>query len=172
MKSLKPKFFTYPAVVLLGALSIASPSEAMFTKKTVITVEEFGPSNTPPKNPFGVSELSSQDKNITTQNILGRYRVQLFSIDQSEGAAKAHTKFETMRSKDNRIVYYPAIIAAEQGSKWLRGQIGPFANFQEATEVATALRQVFTADLPCVSEPGIVHQKGFQLKSIEKHNWS
>lgn len=158
------------STLMVAALVMGSPSaEAM--KKTVITIEQYGSTTTAKKNPFGVSDLSEQDKNIPTQNIVGRYRVQLFSIDKATGKQAAHAKLEEMKQQDDRISYYPAVLATEKGSKWIRGQIGPFQNSQDATHVASALQKVFTKDLPTIVEPGTVHQKNFELESIEKHNW-
>lgn len=99
------------------------------------------------------------------------YRIQLFSLPKEEGRDNAHAQLEEMRERAPKISDKLALLATEKGSKWIRGQIGPFANKEEVVSIRTELREIFTVDLPTVSAPGIVHQLGFELENAEWYNW-
>jgi hypothetical protein len=146
--------------VFLGAATammiLPSAGVAMITKE-----EEFS-SNT---GQLKIHQQSPQDF------IKDTYRIQLFSLLKEEGKGKAHDRLEEMREKAPEISDKLALLATEKGSKWIRGQIGPFANKEEVVSIRFELREIFTADLPTVSTPGIVHQPGFELEDAEWHNW-
>lgn len=124
------------------------------------------------ENPFAQTPLTAEDYQLSAEDLIYRPRVQLFSLGKDKGKEAAHHRLEEMRKEDPRITYYCALIVAEKGSRWNRGQIGPFANINEAMQVAQILREVFTSDLPCPSASGIIHQKGFELEGAEIHNWN
>ena len=148
----------------LGAMAcvMAMPSEgnAMYHKKTTTTTEEWGvPTNRAP--------IHKTAKDLINED----WRIQLFSIPKAHGKPAAHNQLEEMRHRAPSIAHYSALVASEQGSQWLRGQIGPFKNQQGAASMQTTLRNIFTKDLPTVSSPGIVHQPGFVLEEAESHIW-
>lgn len=97
-----------------------------------------------------------------------RYNLPLLSF---VGVPDAHTRLEKMREQAPKISDQLALLATEKGSKWIRAQIGPFANKEEAVSIRTELREIFTVELPTVSAPGIVHQPGFELEDAEWYNW-
>ncbi|MBX9787013.1 MAG: SPOR domain-containing protein [Alphaproteobacteria bacterium] len=146
--------------VFLGAatamITLPSVSVAMITEE-----EEFS-SNT---------ERSKIHQQSLRDFINDTYRIQLFSLPKEEGKDNAHARLEEMRQKTPKISNQLALLATEKGSKWIRGQIGPFVDKEEATSMKIELREIFTADLPTVSTPGIVHQPGFELEDAEWHNW-
>ncbi|MBY0500611.1 MAG: SPOR domain-containing protein [Alphaproteobacteria bacterium] len=138
-----------------------------------LTIEERGNCHQkiPVENPFVQIALTAEDYRLSAEELISRPRVQLFSLEKVKGKQAAHQRLEEMRKEDPRISYYCALIVSEKGSRWNRGQIGPFANLEEAKQVAQILREVFTFDLPCPSASGIIHQKGFELEDAEIHNW-
>jgi len=146
--------------IFLGAataiMTLPSASVAMITEEW-----EF-PSN------MGQPKIHQQ----SPQEFINKtYRVQLFSLLKEEGKGNAHTRLEKMREQAPKISDKLALLATEKGSKWIRGQIGPFANKEEAVSIRTELRGIFTVELPTVSAPGIVHQPGFELEDAEWYNW-
>jgi len=155
------EMFSY---AFLGALSctVCLPSEGSAMKKTttISVTEEWGPPLHTAPHKLSAKEL-----------IRDTYRIQLFSLSKTEGKPKAHARLEEMRSQAPSIAHYAALIASEKDSKWIRGQIGPFRSHDEAITMQTALRKIFTKDLPTVSAPGIVHQSGFEVEESEEHIW-
>lgn len=158
------------------ALLSFSPSYGM--KKITVTVETEKqsalPRKAPTSNPFGITPLTNEDRKLTANALISRPRIQLFSLKKGDGIQACHNRLEKMRAQDERIAYYPALIASERNSTWNRGQIGPFANYEEAEKVAKVLRGgPFKDDAPCVSSTGWVHQdpQKFPLEHAEKHEW-